>query len=407
MATIPHAPLFLVAMLPILAADEPAFPKAEPAAVGIDPAALERLKMRAEASSSDEVVVVKDGKLVADWMFAEDPDPIEAMSATKSVVNLAIGKLIDGGKIKGLDQPVVDFYPEWRQGRKKLITIRHLMNHTSGLQNNPNAGELYNCPDSVQFALAAELSDDPGAKFSYNNKAMHLLSGIIRKASGRRMDEYIGEEILAPLGIKDFRWQLDRAGNPYGFAGLQIHALDFARVGQMMLDGGAWRGKRILSEEWVRVSTKPAQPFEPRSGLLWWMIPGSSSFVMDDAFIGELTKYGISEASRKRLEELKGKPMEREQFWKTVSPIIREDAATRAKLDELNQRARAGTLGPKSVLGPTFGFSAEGYLGQFVVVLPSKKIVAVRLRRRPLNYRDDNSLDSFGDFPKLVHDLCP
>ena len=162
MATLFSAPLFLIATLPACAADQPPFPEVEPAAVGIDPAALERLKKRARDSSSDEVVVIKDGKLVADWKFVVNPDPIETMSATKSIVNLAIGKLIDQGKIKSLDQPVADFYPEWRQGRKERITIRHLMNHTSGLQNEPSARPLYDSPDSVQLALAAELSDDPG-----------------------------------------------------------------------------------------------------------------------------------------------------------------------------------------------------------------------------------------------------
>ena len=79
------------------------------------------------------------------------------MSATKSIVSLAIGRLIDSGKITSLDQPVSDFYPEWKQGRKKLITVRHLLNHTSGIQNPPITTEIYASPDFVQLALAAEL----------------------------------------------------------------------------------------------------------------------------------------------------------------------------------------------------------------------------------------------------------
>ena len=86
------------------------FPKAEPGAVGIDLVALERLKKRAEQTDSDVVVVVKDGKLVADWTFGKDRGPIHAMSATKSVVGLAVGRLIDDGKITSLDQPVCEFY---------------------------------------------------------------------------------------------------------------------------------------------------------------------------------------------------------------------------------------------------------------------------------------------------------
>ena len=237
---------------------------------------------------------------------------------------------------------------------------------------------------------------------------MNLLSGIVKKASGRPMDEYIGEEIFAPLGIDDFGWQLDPAGNPFGFAGLRIHAVDFARIGQMMLEGGTWRGKRIISEEWVRVSTVPAQAFEPRCGLLWWMLPGSSNLLMDDEFLRELAKDGMTEASLKRVEALKGKPTPMSVFWPTVTSIMREDPGMKGKLDDFMKRVRSVMIpGLKIVHGPAIGFSAEGYLGQIVHVIPAKKIVAVRLRRRPPDYRDDNSLDNFGDFSKLVLDLCP
>ena len=142
--------LLLVALIlkpSTLRADEPKaaqkpdvefFPPGEAEKLGIDPAALEKLRKRAEEARSDAVVILKDGQLVADWDFGQKRGVIETMSATKSIVSLAIGRLIDSGKIKSLDQPISDFYPEWKQGRKKLITVRHLLNHTSGLQNLPN-----------------------------------------------------------------------------------------------------------------------------------------------------------------------------------------------------------------------------------------------------------------------------
>ena len=206
------------------------------------------------------MVIIKDGKLVADWDFGQKRQPIEAMSATKSIVSLAIGRLIDAGKIKSVDQPVCDFYPEWKQGRKRSITIRHLLSQTSGLQNLPTTmPEIYPSPDFVQLALAAELSDDPGSKFSYNNKATNLLAGVVKRASGMRMDQYLGKEIFEPLGITDVSWDLDQAGNPHGMAGLDIRAIDLAKIGQMMLDEGSWNGKQILSKEWVRKSIAPAK----------------------------------------------------------------------------------------------------------------------------------------------------
>ena len=220
--------------------DDQSFPTAEPASVGIDPAALERLKVRANRPiPMRSCRQRRQNHRRLDLRQAAGP--IEAMSATKSVVNLAIGRLIDQKKIQSIDQPVSDFYPEWKQGRKRLITIRHLLNHTSGIENKPITGEIYASPDFVQFALAAELSDDPGARFAYNNKAVNLLAGIVRKASGQRMDVYIGEEIFKPMGITDFHGRWTRPAIRTGWRDLQIRAIDLAKIGQMMLDGGTWR----------------------------------------------------------------------------------------------------------------------------------------------------------------------
>jgi CubicO group peptidase (beta-lactamase class C family) len=389
--------------------DDQAFPAARPADVGIDLAALERLKKRAEQAGSDAVVVVKDGKIVADWTFDKPAGPIEAMSATKSVVNLAIGRLIDQKKILSIDQRVSDFYPEWKQGRKRAITIRQLLNHTSGLQNNPITTEIYASPDFVQFALAAELSDEPGARFAYNNKAVNLLAGIVQKASGRRMDIYIGEEIFKPLGITDFTWSLDSAGNPHGMAGLQIRAVDSAKIGQMMLDGGAWRGTRVVSEDWVRLSTgQPGQPHDPTCGLLWWLLGGSGSYEIDEAMIADLKEQGLTEDSVKKIEALKGKKYDMEGVWAALRPILHADKVVSRKLKELDDRIRAtGRPTPKRVAGggPIEGYSAQGYRGQFLVVLPGRRIVAVRQLRAP--QVDSVKTDGFGEFTRMVQDLVP
>ena len=77
----------------------------------VNPAALDRLLDRARQSNSDAVVILKDGVLVGEWHFGKPEGPIETMSATKSIVNLAVGKLIDSGKIRALDQPIHEFFP--------------------------------------------------------------------------------------------------------------------------------------------------------------------------------------------------------------------------------------------------------------------------------------------------------
>ncbi|MBS1489033.1 MAG: serine hydrolase [Bacteroidetes bacterium] len=174
----------------------------------IDKAALDTLLKAAKQTQTDGLVIYQDGKLYGEYYFGKEPKKIEAMSSTKSIVNLAIGKLITDGLLTSIDQPVYEFYPEWKQGMKKDITIRHLLNHTSGMQNFPNTNiEIYPSPNFVNLALAAELTDKPGTKFSYNNKAVNLLGGIVKVLTRKRVDNYLYEKIFEPLGINDFDWQ--------------------------------------------------------------------------------------------------------------------------------------------------------------------------------------------------------
>lgn len=301
-------------------------PVSTPSAEGIDPERLETLVAEAGRANSDALVVLKNGKLVGEWYFGKERGPIQTMSVTKSIVSMAIGHLLDSGAIESLDQPVADFYPEWRQGRKRDITIRHLLNHTSGLQNVRNAGEeIYPAPDAIQLALAAELSHDPGTHFSYNNKAVNLLGGVVERASGKALDVYVRDAFLTPLCIEATNWYKDESGVPHAMAGLEIDAVGLAKLGQVMLDRGVWKGERLLSEEWVEESTRPSQEFVPNAGLLWWLYDDSTA---------------------------------------------------------------PGTLR---------AYSADGYLGQYIVVLPVERIVVVRQKRASDDHTREMDFPGFAD----------
>ncbi len=383
--------------------EAPAFERAEPGKSGIDVDALERLRKRAAEADSDAVVVVKDGRLIADWDFGQPRGPIEAMSATKSIVSLAIGRLIEMGKIKSLDQPIYEFYPEWKQGRKQQITIRQLLNHTSGLQAEPMTMEIYASPDFVQLALAAELSSDPGTKFFYNNKAVNLLAGVVLRVSGTRMDRFIAAEIFQPLDIKNFGWTLDKAGNPHGMAGLQIRAIDLAKIGQMMLEGGSWKGKHIISNHWIQQSIVPGQKLSLDSGLLWWVLYDTTRVAIDDAFIKNLMDRGMTAQSREKLEKLRDKMFERDEVWVTIGPLVRADAVLRTKLREID--ANPPPLKSMSSDTPAYGYEAQGYLGQYLVVLPGQRLVAVRQRRYRPGANSEDGSKLFTDFRKMVKAL--
>jgi len=257
----------------------------------IDEEVLNVLHEAALNTGSDAVVILQNDTLIAEWYFGQEKRPIEMMSVLKSIVSLGIGHLMLEDKIDSLDQPVYTFYPQWKQGRKQEITIRHLLNHTSGLQNVSNAGtEIYPSPNAIKLALAAELESDPGSKFSYNNKAVNLLAGIIKKASGQRMDQFFVSELFNPMGIEQYQWYFDESGNPHAMAGLRLFAQDLAKFGQLILNDGMWKGKQLVSEEYIETMLDQAQPYDSRFGLLWWRLLDDEKNVVayyGDGYLGQ------------------------------------------------------------------------------------------------------------------------
>ena len=358
--------------------------------------ALDELIAASQAAHSDALFVMKGGEVLLDWSAAE-PQPIEVMSALKSVVAIAVGRLLQDGLLDSLDQPVHSWYPEWKQGRKRNITIRHLMNHTSGLQNVLNAGEeIYPAPNAIQLALAAELSDDPGARFAYNNKAVNLLAGVIERASGRRMDLYIQERVFGPLGIDRYQWYFDRSGSPHAMAGLRLLARDLAKFGELVLSGGERGGERIVPEGFLDAMLRPGQAHYPLSGLLWWLYPAHQSVRIRP---GALDSLGALAARRNQISELADRS------------FPSRDAA-RSAFAAAWSGDPAAELGPtwfdrvfEWQVGPTAAYYADGYLGQYLVVVPAHAVVAVRQVKRSASY--DPESDGFAGFPALIAELAP
>jgi len=241
----------------------------------------QKLHDRAVATNSNSLIVLRDGQLDEQISFGMDHDPLYIMSISKFVTGLGLGSIFTAARVD-IDQPVAEFFPEWRQGRKQRITIRMLMNHTSGLQNAADTGvDLEAAPDMVQLALCAELDADPGAEFSYNNKAVQLLAGVVQRAAGRSLDGLLTEHLFAPLGIQSASWAYDLNGSPYIAGGLSMSAWDLARIGQLVADGGLYRGHQVIPEEWVATMSAPGQTLHQDFGLLSmrWLRRGTDNLL--------------------------------------------------------------------------------------------------------------------------------
>ena len=342
--------------------------------------ALQQLLQRGKQTHSDAVLVLQDGRELGHY-YAHDkaPGPIELMSVTKSVVALGIGQLLDAGKLKSLDQPVADFYPEWRQGRKQDITIRMLLDHTSGLQDLPRTGvEVQPAPDAIQLALAAELVSKPGTDAFYSNKAVNLLAGIIDKASGQPMDVFFRGGLFKSMGIQPGPWAKDQTGHPYAYAGLPLTAADLAKLGQLVLDHGRWQGQQLLSASFVDTMLAPAS-MEEQYGLLWWRERHWTHFDPDPPSFDMLRKHGVPEATVAKLQNgLRDVHFDSIDAMQAGLVKVLGPQAHAIVNEQLVSRG----IGPgrlfKVDYGPVVAWNGNGDGGQYVVIVPQAGLVAVR-----------------------------
>ncbi|WP_420576515.1 serine hydrolase domain-containing protein [Ekhidna sp.] len=368
----------------------------------LDQSVLDQIIEKAEQSNSDALIIKKSDNVI---VKKGKDSPVYIASAGKSLTSLGIGMLLMEGFLDSLDQPVYSLYPEWEQGNKKFITVRMLLNHTSGLQNHPNASvELEPAPDYkvdniIKLALAAELENKPGQEVSYNNKAVALLGGVIEAASGLRMDEFFEKYFFDPMDIKDVSWIRDRAGNPTAHGAFIIKPSDLLKFGTLMLNGGKYEGTRILPEEWVEESFQPGQTQLPIWGLLWWRLPAYEKRVIDEELIQTWRERGASSDLIDKVLPIVDKVFsDKHSYYNEMELLLGETWGN--QLDENNV---GGKYSSKRIYSDDIvAYYADGFRGNYLVVIPEKEIVAVRCADpNGFNYQTD----FFPDFVELTSKL--
>lgn len=371
---------------------------------------LQKMNDRAKESQTDVILVMHEGQIIYVYNGDKRFEPYETRSVTKSFASLAIGMLLQECKITSIDTPVYSFFPEMNQGIKKDLTIRHLLSNTSGIAADETGTGIYQAPDIVKYAIASDLHTYPGTHFLYNNKAVNLLSGIVERASGMRLHEYLRCRLFLPLGIASDTWLSDRAGNNYAMSHLTLNALDLAKVGMLLANGGCWNNKRLLAKEWIEAISQPSQSLNPFYGFLWWLDYCSLEIYWDDALIECYRKEGVCEQYLKCLKELNGQVFSLvgdvnygnfyEKCAAQIAPTFGGDQEVYRFFMELELKGLP--LGRWNE-GRLRSFAARGYLGQKLVVMPEEKIVAVRLASTCGQW--GCRVDSFYDFDSVLEEL--
>lgn len=232
----------------------------------------------------DSMVIARSGRLVAEGYFnGFGRDSLHDLRSTgKSVTSALAGIAIDQG-LMSLDDPISQHLPGFSNHanmdeRKRAISIRHLLNMSSGLECNDwdpqspgNEERMYNSRDWVRFILDLRMSREPGVAAYYCTGAVVVLGHIVSLRSGMALDDFAAAYLFAPLRIEQSRWRRSPDGRATGGGGLWLRPRDAAKFGSLFLAGGTWQGARVVSASWVDASRQSHYTLrEDGYGLLWW-----------------------------------------------------------------------------------------------------------------------------------------
>jgi CubicO group peptidase (beta-lactamase class C family) len=260
-----------------------------PEAQGIDSTALVDLidYVQEMGYDVDSVVVVRHGYEVAEIYFApfREGQTHILYSCSKSVVSALIGIAIEKGYIQGVDQPMLDFFPDYTpenmDERKGAMTLEDMLTMSTGfecrdsyLYDNRGLTEMHESQDWVQFVLDLPMEHEPGTHFEYCNGSSFLLSAIITRVTGKSALDFAREVLFPPLGITDASWDASPDGINYGYSHLFLQPEDMAKFGYLYLHGGEWDGEQVIPAKWVETSTREhihAGTLQDGYGYQWWI----------------------------------------------------------------------------------------------------------------------------------------
>jgi CubicO group peptidase (beta-lactamase class C family) len=238
-----------------------------------------------QSTHTTSFIVIQDDAILYEGYFnGYNRDSIvTSFSVAKSFTSALVGIAIDEGCIEGVNDLVIAYLPELKGKGFDELTIRHLLDMSSGIRFVPDdevsllaqltqftdEGMSYSYPNLRSLALHIRPDGGQlGAEFNYNNYHLLLLGMILERTTGRPVAEYLQEKIWQPLGMEyPASWSLDSESSGFELmqSGINARAIDFARFGRLFLNNGDWNGAQIIPEAWVTESTAP----DPNDNRRW------------------------------------------------------------------------------------------------------------------------------------------
>ena len=224
-------------------------------------------EFNSEMETSAFLIIENDSLLVEKYYDGyDDSSMTNSFSMSKTILSLILGKAIEDGFIKGLDQKVIEFIPELKGKFAKDVRIIDLAQMSSGLKWNEATfnpfsviAKTYFVDDLNKLILDQPFETTPGKKFDYSSGNTQFLSIVIERATGKKIAEYFSENFWQKMNAQnDALWQLDsfESGNVKAFCCFISTAKDISRIGKLYLNNGDWNGTRLINSSFIENSIK-------------------------------------------------------------------------------------------------------------------------------------------------------
>lgn len=270
-------------------------PSSSPEAQGIDSGYIlkyyDRL-CREPLIKMQTVIIARNGRIISRGHFYPYSTDIWHVSHSlcKSLAGLAVGLLFDDGLIS-LDDKLIDIMkdslPPTARINHRNTTIRHMLTMQTGVIFN-EIGTVTE-EDWCRAYLESGVKFRPGTAFDYNSMNTYMLCAIVKKLSGKGVLELLKERVFTPLGIEHIYWEKCPKGIEKGGFGVYYYPDDILKVGLLYLNGGVWEGKRLISEKWIKESTKVQVKTPDETGIYGygyqvWCKEDRSTFIFNGMF---------------------------------------------------------------------------------------------------------------------------
>ena len=238
------------------------------------------------ASDIHGVLIARHGKLVVEEYFhgTSPEEPHDTRSAAKSLTSVLVGAAIRHGAPVSVSTPVYEAMKrDDVDPNKRAMTLEHLLTMSSGLDcddadpkspgNEDTMQEQTVQTDWYRFALDLKTTRRPGQKAVYCSSSPNLAGGVLARTTGRWLPDLYRELIATPLQIRHYGLNLTPTREAYMGGGARLRPRDFMKLGQLLMDGGRWKGRQVVSREWAARSISPLYEMrERRYGYLWWVV---------------------------------------------------------------------------------------------------------------------------------------